>query len=206
VAKTSNESEMRPLAPPAGGQLEEAPNNSAARLGGGGNPAASLILPGQRDSRVVEFEIAVLSFFLEAADILGIPKSVAAIYGTCFASERPLSFADIDERLDISKGSISQGLRVLNEIGALKNVGTHDRREYFVPDLALRKLAVHFIEERLGKQLEAGQERLVAIAAAIPEGDGLPHEMLKARVKALRMWHTKSRELLPLVKAFLKLS
>ena len=61
-----------------------------------------------------------MAFFLEAADILGVPKSVAAIYGICFASPQPLGFSEIQARLDISAGSISQGLRVLREIGALK--------------------------------------------------------------------------------------
>lgn len=62
----------------------------------------------------------MVSFFIDAADMLGVPKSVAAIYGICFASPEPLSFSDINERLDISSGSISQGLRVLREVGALK--------------------------------------------------------------------------------------
>jgi DNA-binding transcriptional ArsR family regulator len=69
---------------------------------------------------VLSFDDAVVSFFIDAADMLGVPKSVAAIYGICFASPEPLSFSDINERLDISSGSISQGLRVLKEVGALK--------------------------------------------------------------------------------------
>ena len=52
----------------------------------------------------------MVEFFVKAADLLGIPKSVAAIYGICFASPEPLSFADIEARLDISRGSISQGV------------------------------------------------------------------------------------------------
>lgn len=69
---------------------------------------------------VVAFEEALVGFFVEAADLLGAPKSVAAIYAICFASPQPLSFSEINERLEISSGSISQGLRVLREIGALK--------------------------------------------------------------------------------------
>ncbi len=73
-----------------------------------------------RPGDIVAFEEAVISFFMESAMLLGIPKSVAAIYGICFASPEPLSFSEINERLDISSGSISQGLRVLREVGALK--------------------------------------------------------------------------------------
>ena len=64
-----------------------------------------------RPAERVEFEVAVVDFFVGAAHLLGVPKSVAAIYGIVFASAAPLSFADIAARLDLSQGSISQGLR-----------------------------------------------------------------------------------------------
>lgn len=79
-----------------------------------------LVKPDGRPADVVAFEEAVIAFFLDSATLLGIPKSVAAIYGICFASPEPLSFSDINDRLDISSGSISQGLRILKEVGALK--------------------------------------------------------------------------------------
>ena len=105
------------------------------------------------------------------------PKSVAAIYGLCFASAEPLSFADINDRLDLSQGSISQGLRVLREMGALRVVPVDTaepspappetrRREFFAPDLELRKLVSHWIEQRLEKQLKAGKGRLQAMRTA----------------------------------------
>ena len=49
-----------------------------------------------------------MAFFWESAVLLGVPKSLAAIYAVCFASPEPLSFTDVRERLDISAGSISQ--------------------------------------------------------------------------------------------------
>lgn len=158
---------------------------------------------------MVAFEAEVVSFFCDAADLLGVPKSVAAIYGVCFASAEPLSFVDLNERLDISMGSISQGVRVLRDVGALKVVGNHDRREYFAPDLELRKLASHFIEQRLEKQIKAGKNRLQSMKAALPAGptsSAKDLKELKARLKYLESWHDKGRALVPLVKTFLKLS
>lgn len=83
------------------------------------SPASGLVLTGGRPSEVADFERAMVDFFVDAADLLGVPRSVAAIYGIVFASAVPLSFADIEARLDISKGSVSQGLRVLREVGAV---------------------------------------------------------------------------------------
>ena len=111
-----------------------------------------------RPTDVVAFEESVVAFFLEAAEILGVPKSLAAIYGVIFSSPEPLSFSEVQDRLDISAGSISQGLRVLREVNALKVVPNADsKRELFEPDLELRKLIAHYLEQRVEKQLDSGR-------------------------------------------------
>ncbi len=169
--------------------------------------SANLVIPNGRPPSIIAFEIAVVSFFVEAADLLGVPKSVAAIYGICFASPEPLGFAEIDALLDISTGSISQGLRVLREVGALKVVSAPvERRDRFTPDLELRKLAARFLEERVDKQLKAGNTRLKTLKAAVPAGSNGSARELRDRLKQLQNWHDKSRALLPVVKTFLTLS
>ena len=160
-----------------------------------------------RPADVVAFEESVVEFFLEAAVILGVPKSLAAIYGVCFASPTPLSFSEVQERLDISAGSISQGLRILQNVNALKVVTSpHTKREMFEPDLELRKLIAHYLEERVEKQLNSGRGRLQAIAGAIPEGSHDSSKILRARLKSLQAWHDKSRRVLPMIKTLLKLT
>jgi len=167
--------------------------------------AAALVRPGGRDSATIRFEREVVSFFVDVAEMLGVPKSVAAIYGICFATGAPLSFADISARLYISQGSISQGLRVLREMGALNVVGTHDRRDYFAPEFELRKLGTRFIEERLEAQLNMARERLRSMDDCIPTKEAASDAQLCARLKYLHSWHEKSRALVPILKAFLKL-
>lgn len=168
---------------------------------------ASLVRADGRAPEVIEFEQMVVGFFVQAAEMLGVPKSVAAIYGICFASAEPLGFTEITERLEISAGSISQGLKLLREIGALKVVqAPSDRRDRFTPDLELRKLASRFIDERLEKQLKAGNDRLQAMKAAIPAGGNGSAKELKARLKYLQSWHDQGRALMPVIKTFLKLT
>ncbi len=164
-------------------------------------------MSGDRPADQVVFESSVVDFFVDAADLLGVPKSVAAIYGVIFASPVPLSFADIDARLDISKGSISQGLRVLREVGALKEVSqTADRAELFLPDLEMRKLIQRFLEQRLQKQLDTGKNRLAGLNRSIPDLKPGEAEALRKRLKYLQSWHDKARALMPLARTFLKLS
>jgi len=165
-----------------------------------------LVLAAGRAPEVVAFDEQVVDFFVSAADELGVPKSVAAIYGIVFASPLPLSFADIEQRLKISKGSISQGLRVLREMGALKEVSTSAHRaELFTPDLELRRLVARFLENRLEKQLSAGSHKLAALSRGVPGNSGEAAE-LKKRIRSLSDWHTKATALLPLVRTVLKIS
>lgn len=166
-----------------------------------------------------------MAFFLESATLLGVPRSVAAIYGICFASPEPLTFSDIQQRLNISAGSISQGLRVLREVGALKvcdgiPVSTMSsqpltpgsflretrKRERYEPDLELRNLFLRFIDKRLDQQLDSGRDALQMLLTQIPTGANGSAKLLKARMKALQTWHDKARAVLPIIKTFLKLT
>ena len=61
-----------------------------------------------------------MAFFSEVVQVFGVPKSVGQIFGLLYATPEPLSFSDIVERLEISKGSASQGLQLLRSLGAIK--------------------------------------------------------------------------------------
>lgn len=61
--------------------------------------------------------------FADLVVLLGLPKSMGEIYGFVFAAAEPPSFADIEQKLGLSKGSVSQGLRALRELGAIKEAG-----------------------------------------------------------------------------------
>ena len=139
-----------------------------------------------------------------SAAILGVPKSLAALHGICFASPEPLSYSDIQTRMNLSAGSISQGLKVLREVGALKLVRV-DSRDCMTPDIELRKLIEHWITERLQKQLSAGQSSLKTIAQTVPSGRSAAATTLRDRIKALQGWHDKAAAMLPFVRTALKL-
>jgi DNA-binding transcriptional regulator GbsR (MarR family) len=157
-----------------------------------------------RPAESVAFEESVVAFFMESAAILGVPKSVAALYGICFASPEPLSYSDIQTRMNLSAGSISQGLKVLREVGALKLVRV-DSRDCMTPDIELRKLIEHWITERLQKQLSAGQSSLKTIAQTVPGGRSAAATTLRDRIKALQSWHDKASAMLPFVRTALQL-
>lgn len=179
------------------------------------SPSSDLVVAGSRDEGIVAFESELVSFFVDAATLLGVPKSVAAVYGIIFSSPEPLSFSEITARLSFSNGSVSQALRVLREIGAIRasdpETTTPDAkgpaaRERFVPDLELRKLVGRFIEQRLEKQLNAGSTRLDSLRCAVPAGDKHATTELTRRLKSLSDWHTRARQLLPIARTVLRVT
>ena len=148
----------------------------------------------------------MVDFFVSAADLLGVPKSVAAIYGIVFASPKSLSFKEIGDRLDISKGSVSQGLRVLKSVGALKEVSCDDdRSDRYEPDLELRKLVLRFLENRLKRQLDIGKDHLSVLRRSVPSGRNSEAAILNRRLQSVDDWQQKARKLLPVAKSFLRL-
>lgn len=165
----------------------------------------SLVIAAGRPAASVAFESDVVDFFVDAAELLGVPKSLAAIYGIVFASPTPLSFADIGARLDLSKGSVSQGLRTLRKIGAIQEVSTkEDPAELFTPDLEIRRLIDRYISYRLDPQLKAGRNRLGSLEMRAAQLTAVDFNLVNPRVKKLRRWHTRARALMPIARAFLK--
>jgi HTH-type transcriptional regulator, glycine betaine synthesis regulator len=116
---------------------------------------SSLLTPGEQ---------AVISVFVQLAQAMGMQRSLGEIYGLLYATPEALAFQDIVDRLGLSKGSVSQGLRFLRTVGAIKPVVVAgDRREFFEPVLELRALVGGFLKERLNPELESWGVRAKAL-------------------------------------------
>ena len=97
---------------------------------------------GSRVARLSELEIEAIEMFINFLKIVGLQKSIGEIYGLLFVSAKPLSMDDIVNRLGISLGAASQGLKLLRGVGAVKSVySPRDRRDHFPADLELSKFA-----------------------------------------------------------------
>jgi DNA-binding transcriptional regulator GbsR (MarR family) len=156
------------------------------------------------------FEHAVIDIFVGLADVLGIPKSVGEIYGLLYASVRPLAFQDIVERLEISKGSASQGLRLLRTVGAIKLVYVAgDRRDHFLPETELRALLTGFLREKVQPHLESGGLRVkslqaLALASDLGAGSAKELRLLRDRIDKLNAWQRKGKSIVPLITKFFR--
>ncbi|MDE0861538.1 MAG: hypothetical protein OSA93_15350 [Akkermansiaceae bacterium] len=152
-----------------------------------------------------QFEARVVEFFCDGVRMLGLPKSVGEIYGLLFISQSPLSLDDLVNRLGISKGSASQGLKMLRGLGAVKEAeGDNLRRSYFQPNVELKRLVGGFIKEQVRPHLVSGDEKLADLKRIVretPDGEG--RQFYHERLEQLERWSKKARVVLPLLQRFL---
>ena len=149
-----------------------------------------------------EWEIAVIDLFLNAANSFGLPKSYGQIYGLLFCRDQSLTMDDVMRLLEISKGSASQGLRALRQLGAVSSVfEPGDRKERFVAEIRLRKLVGGFLREQADPHLDKGVARLKQIEAHLENLDN--KDSLQRGVRRheiLSGWHRQMSRLFPWVK------
>ena len=113
-------------------------------------------------SQLSALERQVIDVFVDGVKVIGLPKSLGEIYGLLFFSPHALSLDDVVRKLKLSKGSASQGLRMLRELGAVKEAQTHgSRRTLYEPDVDLKRLVGGFIREQVRPHLESGKGKVV---------------------------------------------
>jgi DNA-binding transcriptional regulator GbsR (MarR family) len=139
--------------------------------------------------------------------VLGVPKSIGGIYGLLYASPAPLCFADIVEKLGVSKGSVSQGLTFLRQSGAVKKVELDgDRREFFEPELGLRRLASGLIKEKIQPLAMESRGAVTRLRQQTNEAQGARQKFQLERIKRLEIWHRQLGRVLPVVQTILSVA
>lgn len=143
-------------------------------------------------------EKEVSQIFSDFSHLLGGPRSYGEIYGLLFISERALSMEEIIEKLDISKGTASQGLRVLCDVGAIrrmKNDGA--RRHSYLAELELKSLLSGFLRERFTPHLKNGVSRIQELKTMMQKLPRENREIADFRISKLSAWHNRAMETLP---------
>ncbi len=144
-------------------------------------------------------EAEVLGLFVQLARALGQPRSYAEIYGLIFISPRPLTMEDLIARLGISRGSASQGLKFLRDLGALRIVyGPGDRSIHYEAVAQLRLLVTRLLQTQVFPQLDSSRDRLEAIARLAKDLPPAERAHVNARIHILRVWTKRTRRFGPL--------
>ncbi len=146
-------------------------------------------------------EQRVVNLFADGVRVAGLPKSIGEIYGLLYISRHPLALDDLVVRLGISKGSASQGLKMLRTLGAIREVeGVDSRRTYFQADVNLKKLVGGFIREQVSPHLKSGGSKLASLEElAGEEPDPGLREFYEERVRRMSYWLKQARIVFPLL-------
>src|SRR5260221_7158123 len=153
-----------------------------------------------------ELEVEAIDLFIGLIRLLGMPKSVGELYGLLFVSPTPLPMDALMDRLQMSKGSASQGLKLLRSFGAVKTVYVAgDRRDHYVAEFDLSRFASNFIKGELQPHLDSGLERIERMEQLIKQSSPGERERETAenRLARLRHWHEKGQSMLPWILKFL---
>ena len=147
----------------------------------------------------------MIDIFVRGAGLIGLPRSIGEIYGLLYCSPEPINFDQIADRLQISRGSVSMGLKVLRQIGAVKvHYQPGVRKDHYVPELSMERLVKGFLKDQFVPHLESGSERLAQMATFIDEvEDPDLREHATARMHTLHAWQKRAQKLLPLALAVL---
>jgi DNA-binding transcriptional regulator GbsR (MarR family) len=161
-------------------------------------------MSGVPDGRALSaFQREVIDLFVHAAQAVSLPRSIGEIYGLLYSMHDPVTMDDVIARLRISRGSASQGLRWLRAIGAIRPAYVNgDRRDHYVAETELRRLAGGFLREQVERRLDSGAMRLERINAVLAEEED--PDFATGRLRKLRRWHTLIRGLLPLFRRIAK--
>lgn len=152
-----------------------------------------------------------MGFFADVVQVFGVPKSVGQIYGLLYGSPAPLSLSDIVERLDISKGSASQGLQLLRSLGAIHEAAAKSeiadsaaqlplrasRVTSYVPELGLRRLIGGVLREQVAPLASTSDRRLKRLSALATATDGVASDFYLDRAEQLNTWRRRLKTVLP---------
>ena len=154
------------------------------------------------------YESGLAGIFADLAEMFGNPRSYGQIYGLLFARETPLTMEEIARRLDISQGSISQGLRQLEAFGAVvKEKPDGSRQALYSAKLEMKLLISGFLKERVIPRLESTESRVKEMRRTLEADkhilDGSFLETANHRLGRVAKWHRSARTILPLARKIL---
>ena len=151
-----------------------------------------------------EIEVEAIEMFINFLRLIGLPKSIGEIYGLLFVSVQPLSMEDLINRLNISLGAASQGLKLLRSFGAVKVVyKPGDRRDHYIADLQLSNFVTAFIREELQPRMKFSLERIERMEALTSEMGPSERKAVLQKVDRLKHWLVKGQKMLPWIIKFL---
>jgi len=144
-------------------------------------------------------ELGFVEYFSEAGKLFGLPKSVGEIYGLVYSSPQPLSMDDLIDRLEISKGSASQGLKVLKSVNALIE-SAEGRKSYYTANIELKSLIAGVLSGQVKPLMSSTKKTIKQLSSnSSEELDPKLKAFYASRISKLSTWRRRGSFILPLI-------
>lgn len=152
-----------------------------------------------------DIESTVVNWFVDGVHVLGLPKSLGEIYGLLFISPQPLALDDFVHKLSMSKGTASQGLKMLRNLGAIIEAEPNGgRRVLYLPSTDLKNLVGGFIREQIRPHLESGKEKVKEMRTCLGSlKEQHERNFYDSRIEKLEGWMTHGMLVAPMVQKLL---
>lgn len=155
-------------------------------------------------STLTPLEVEAIDLFISFVRLLGMPKSIGELYGLLFVSPEALPMETLMDRLNMSKGAASQGLKILRSFGAVKTAYVAgDRRDHYLAEFDLSRFATGFIKGELQPHLDSGLLRLQRMEELVAQSPADRRDVAENRLARLRHWHEKGQAMIPWILKFL---
>jgi HTH-type transcriptional regulator, glycine betaine synthesis regulator len=166
-----------------------------------GKTRTTTVLP---DPELSEFQSRSIELFVRATAVFSVPRSIGQVYGLLFATPRPLNLDELTASLRASRGGTFEAVKWLVNVGAVERVRLPGvRKDHFLAELNLRKLAAGYLRLKVEPHIENGTDHIRELEeAATTEGpESVFHQQ---RLNKIRSWHRVLSDLLPMIKDLAK--
>lgn len=163
-------------------------------------------LKGPLKLQITDYEREVIELAVRYGRLIGLSRSVCAVYGLLFCSMEPLSMEVISQKLQISLGSTSQGLKALRGLNAVSVVyQPGQRKDYFKAEFNFRSIVTKFLNEEIQPQLANTQSALERIEISSVCLEKEKQAILKERISIMRKLNKRAGQIIPAISKILSL-
>lgn len=116
----------------------------------------------------------------------GFKRNMGRMWTVLYLEDRPLSAAELGERLRLSTGSVSMLLTEMQEWGAVKKAWVvGERREHYEAETSIWKMVSRVFRERELVWIRTAQEQFGAAAEAFRPSGGARDKLISERITGL---------------------
>lgn len=126
-------------------------------------------------------------------DSFGMNRFIAQLYAVLYLSDKPLSLDEIVERLKVSKGNVSVNIRLLENMGAVRNVWVKgSRKDFYEANLDIKDIILRRARSAVEKRVHDSTDLVESFKGMVSSDD--PNFTEEDR-KAMKLYEERMKKI-----------